>query len=104
MGHNLGMAHPFEETDLVWPPYINCRKLSDYRDFIPCNECSNYQPDNPNQPIGLATGQANDCCNGFLGYANPPLVWSGCSVQMFEEHYIAENWKTCMDTIPSNLI
>lgn len=95
MGHNLGMSHDFMDSD-----YVNCRKSSD-GSTIPCNTCANYQPDN-NQKIGVVTGDPMDCCNGFMGYNNHPHYWSECSVRMFEQHYVSENWAQCMDTTTGN--
>ena len=77
-------------------PYSNCRKNSD-SSSVPCDQCANYQANNTLQPIGRVTGDANDCCNGFMGYYNHSHIWSDCSARFFQEHYISEGWSACMD-------
>ena len=74
-----------------------CRKEVD-GNRLPCDQCDNYQAGNSGQPIGPTSGQANDCCNGFMGYSNHPHIWSTCSTRNFRSHYISENWTQCMDT------
>jgi len=92
MGHNLGMSHDFIDSE-----YTDCRKHTD-GSTVPCNTCANWQPDNAGQKIGELTGDDMDCCNGFMGYNDHPHYWSECSVRMFEQHYVAEDWDQCLDT------
>ena len=99
MGHNLGMYHDFKDGGR---PYTNCRKHSD-GSTVRCNECANYQSNNRGQPLGPLTGSTEDCCNGFMGYYNHPHYWSDCSVRFFQQHYVAENWGSCMESRPGNV-
>ena len=96
IGHNLGMRHDFVDGGR---PYTNCRKHSD-GSSVQCNKCANYQSDNRRQPLGVLTGDPEDCCNGFMGYYNHPHYWSDCSVRFFQQHYVAENWSKCMEASP----
>ena len=78
-------------------PYTTCRKASDSSTQA-CSRCSNYQPGNRQQPLGPVTGNPGDCCNGFMGYYKHPHYWSDCSSRFFQQHYVSENWDSCMES------
>ena len=87
IGHNLGMEHDFYTSR-------SACKLDVDGSFVWCDKCSNWDPHN--HMLTIDFGNEGDCCTGFMDYGNHPEYWSNCSVRNFEQHYISQNWKSCM--------
>ena len=87
MGHNLGMSHDFYTAKTA------CRNADD-GEMTWCNQCSNWDEDG--RLLTYEFGNPGECCTGFMDYGNHPEHWSNCSVRMFEQHYVSENWAACM--------
>ena len=93
MGHNLGMSHDFFDNK------VDCKLESDGTSK-PCDQCANWNgsklttvTDQSNPGVG---NNAGECCTGLMDYGDHPEYWSDCSVRNFEQHYVSQNWNTCM--------
>ena len=93
------MNHDF--IKMVGKIYTECRKVSDGSQ-ISCDKCANYDDDS--QKIGVTNDDSDDCCNGFMGYYDPPQIWSKCSIRDFERSYRSNGWNQCMGTTTGNYI
>ena len=88
IGHNLGMQHDFfgRNSDNI------CRAEDDGAQ-TPCEQCVNWNGDMLTTQSEAISGE---CCTGIMDYGNSPDYWSHCSVRYFEEHYVFNEWATCM--------
>ena len=94
VGHNLGMSHTFiaRESGVS----TKCRAEGDGSE-TDCNQCANWDANHwSGGALTAQTEASGECCTGFMDYGSHPEYWSDCSVRMFEQHYVSENWANCI--------